>query len=108
MLSEGSDKGAFDPYGMEQEAYEDMLAENMDFSEEEDEEELNGITIRNASQYAAYVPPKKMKKTRVTNDLRETSGWFDAYLAKGPKNEDFEVLVKKKKNIMTNFKKTYV
>ena len=47
MYSEGSDPEM--PYGKEQEEYENMLAENMDFSEEEDTEEMGGMTIKNAA-----------------------------------------------------------
>jgi len=106
LYSEGSD-GEMPPYGKEQEEYEDMLAENMDFSEEEDAEEMGGMTIRNAAQYAAYIPPKKKKKGNVSNDLRETSGYFDTYLRKGPKKEKWENLVNHKKELMTNFEKKY-
>jgi len=43
----------------------------------------------------------------VTNDLKETSGWFDFYLNKPPKKEKWENLVKQKKELITSFEKKY-
>ena len=48
MLSEGSVDIEY-LYGKEQEEYDKMMAENMDFSDEEDAEEMGGTTIKNAS-----------------------------------------------------------
>ena len=76
----------------------------MDFSDEEDLEEGNGLTIKNASQYLAYKP---VKKEIPKGDLRQTTGWFDVYANRGPKKEKWDHLVKKKKTVFSEFKKTY-
>jgi len=59
-----SDEEDLYPYGKEQDDYENDLAENMDFSDEEDQEEMGGMTIKNAAQYAAPPLPKKKPKGR--------------------------------------------
>jgi hypothetical protein len=103
----GSDEEEQYPFGKEQDDYENFLADNMDFSDEEQEED-GSLTIKNAAQYAAPpVPKKKPKGRQVTNDLRETSGWFDANINNGPKMDRWDNLKKHKKNLITNFRKNY-
>ena len=59
-----------------------------DAKDEEDLEENGGITIKNASQYLAYKPKAKLPP----GDLRQTSGWFDAYAHRGPNQPRWDAL----------------
>lgn len=95
------------PYGKEQDDYDNMLAENMEFSDEEEQDD-GSFTIHNAAQYAQPPPTKKAPKVRHgTTDLMVTSGWFDAFQKRGPKNQLQKDLVKKKKDHMDQFRKKY-
>ena len=76
----------------------------MEFSDEEDVEEGNGLTIKNASQYLAYKP---IKRDIPKGDLRQTTGWFDVYANRGPRTDKWDDLVKYKKTVYADFKKTY-
>ena len=71
-----------DNEGREQSEYDDKLADEIDFSEDEDVEEDGGLTIKNASQYLAYKPPAN-KKGRQSNRVDE-SKYFEAIASKGP------------------------
>ena len=79
----GEDSEGFeDQDGHEQSEYDDVLADNIDFSEDEDVEEDGGLTIKNAAQYLAYKPPAKTKG-RQSNRVDE-SKYFEAIASKGP------------------------
>jgi len=78
----------------EQEAWEDELIQQIDFSEDEDEEETNGLTIKNASKYLEYKPQGK-KPGKVE---------FDASKRK-PDIEKQEALKKERKEFMEAFNK---
>mmetsp|Transcript_40441 Transcript_40441/g.61688 ORF Transcript_40441/g.61688 Transcript_40441/m.61688 type:complete len:108 (+) Transcript_40441:2921-3244(+) len=95
---EGEPKG-------EQSEYEDQLAQEIEFSEEEDMEEEGGITIKNAAQYLAYKPAQK--KGRYNNKVDE-SKYFEAIAVHAKPNlEKGRHLRGKKGNLIHEFGKNW-
>ena len=62
---EEDDAESSDGFGHEQSEYNDRLANEIEFSDEEDDLIENGmVELRNASKYLAYVPPNRDKNKR--------------------------------------------
>lgn len=97
-----SEKDSYeDNGGHEQSEYNDMLADQIEFSDDEDVEEDGGITIKNAAQYLAYKPPAN-KKGRQSNRVDE-SKYFEAIARQAPDVTKGRQLNKKKANLVTDF-----
>jgi len=60
----------FDGEEDDQQNWEDELCQQIEFSEDEDEEDEKGITIKGAAYY--MVPPAAEKKGRISNKVDET------------------------------------
>ena len=88
--------------GREQSEYEDMLADQIDFTDEEDVEEEGGITIKNAAASLRYQPPKK--HGRGGNNVDWTK-YYEAIESHAPDIRRGELLVKKKTALIREFKK---
>jgi hypothetical protein len=103
-----SENDSYDEHGggNEQSEYNDMLADEIEFSEDEDVEEDGGITIKNAAQYLSYKPPVNKKDVPRNNRVDE-SKYFKAIERQAPDIDKFLRLKKKKENLKTEFKKKW-
>ena len=83
-----------------QDEWDDKLCDMIEFSEDEAEEE-GGLTIKNASRYLQYKPPKK--KGIVSNKVDE-SKYFEAIAKQAPNLDKAAYLKKTKKKLMEDFR----
>lgn len=85
----------------EQSMYNDRLADEIDFSGDEDVEEEGGLTIKNAAQYLNYKPPAKKGRGGIQDMYSGTNSVIrmDGALAKG------QQLKLEKKRLIEKFRK---
>jgi len=75
------DLSDFEGLGHDQSDWDDQLADQIEFSDEDEEDEEGGITIKNASRYLQYKPPQK---DGVRSNRVDESKYFNAIAKKAP------------------------
>lgn len=82
---QSDDADSYDDGGHEQSEYNDRLADEIEFSDEEDDVINNGmVELRNAAKYLAYKPPNRDKNKRILPKVDETR-YFASIESKKPK-----------------------
>ena len=83
------------------------MADNIEFSDEEDQVEEGGITIKNAAKYLnAKAPIPEIKKKQISNKVDEQK-YFDAIARCAPNLEKAAYLKKSRIQFKSDFTKKY-
>ena len=77
-----------DNFGHEQSEYNDRLAQDLDFSDEEDIINDGMVELRNAAQYLAYKPKNRDKNAKRILPKVDESRYFAAIESKKPKTQE--------------------